>query len=57
MAAVDADSCRVDVVERVTLTGGDRFLSPLVCVVIRRTGRGDLRRAKRILEQAWKNRP
>ncbi|MDE3722700.1 SRPBCC family protein [Nocardiopsis sp. N85] len=49
-----ADSCRVDIVKRVTLTGGDRLLRPLLAVVIARTERGDAQRAKRTLEEAWK---
>ncbi|MDT0330876.1 SRPBCC family protein [Nocardiopsis lambiniae] len=49
-----ADSCRVDLVKRVTLTGGDRLLRPLLAVVIARTERGDAQRAKRTLEEAWK---
>ncbi|WP_306371454.1 SRPBCC family protein [Nocardiopsis sp. CC223A] len=52
-----ADSCRVDVVKRVTLTGSDRLLTPLLTIVIRRTELGDLQRAKHLLEQSWKDRP
>ncbi|MFE7805227.1 SRPBCC family protein [Streptomyces sp. NPDC057430] len=56
VTATGVDSCRVDIVKRVTLTGSDRLLRPLLAVVITRTERGDLRRVKRALEQAWKDR-
>ncbi|WP_248871075.1 hypothetical protein [Streptomyces sp. HNA39] len=49
-------SCRVDTVKRVTLTGSDRLLRPVIAAVITRTERGDLRRVKHLLERSWKSR-
>ncbi|MFL1378857.1 MULTISPECIES: SRPBCC family protein [unclassified Nocardiopsis] len=50
---LDADSCRVDIVKHVTLTGSDRLLTPLLTLVIRRTEHQDLHRAKHLLEAEW----
>ncbi|WP_017580920.1 SRPBCC family protein [Nocardiopsis valliformis] len=52
----DTNACRVDLVKRVTLSGGDRLLRPVISAVIRRTEHGDVQRVKRLLEQAWKDR-
>lgn len=56
VTATGTGACRVDIVKRVTLTGSDRLLRPLLAVVITRTERGDAQRVKRVLEQAWKDR-
>lgn len=51
---LDTDSCRVDIVKHVTLTGSDRLLTPLLTLVIRRTEHRDLQRAKHLLETKWR---
>jgi hypothetical protein len=54
---VDTGSCRVDIVKHVTLTGGDRLLTPLLTLVIRRTEHQDLQRAKELIEARWRAQP
>ncbi|MFE7533950.1 SRPBCC family protein [Streptomyces rhizosphaericola] len=56
VTAVGETSCRVDIVKRVTLTGSDRLLRPVIAAVITRTERGDLRRVKHLLERSWLSR-
>ncbi|MFJ1594511.1 SRPBCC family protein [Kitasatospora albolonga] len=56
VTATGETSCRVDIVKRVTLTGSDRLLRPVVAAVITRTERGDLRRVKHLLERSWQSR-
>ncbi|MFG3406873.1 SRPBCC family protein [Streptomyces sp. NPDC048142] len=56
VTATGEGRCRVDLVKRVTLTGSDRLLRPLIAAVITRTERGDARRIKQVLEQAWRSR-
>ncbi|MDK1472343.1 SRPBCC family protein [Streptomyces sp. 549] len=56
VTATGADSCRVDIVKQVTLTGSDRLLRPLIAAVVKRTERKDLRQVRQTLEQAWKDR-
>ncbi|MFF5828448.1 SRPBCC family protein [Streptomyces bacillaris] len=56
VTATGEASCRVDIVKRVTLTGSDRLLRPVIAAVITRTERGDLRRVKHLLERSWQTR-
>ncbi|WP_258044971.1 SRPBCC family protein [Streptomyces sp. SM11] len=56
VTATGEDACRVEIVKRVTLTGSDRLLRPLIAAVVTRTERGDLRRVQQILEQGWRSR-
>ncbi|MEQ4611125.1 SRPBCC family protein [Streptomyces cavourensis] len=56
VTATGEASCRVDIVKRVTLTGSDRLLRPVIAAVITRTERGDLRRVKHLLERSWQSR-
>ncbi|MCR8942878.1 SRPBCC family protein [Streptomyces sp. OUCMDZ-4982] len=56
VTATGETSCRVDIVKRVTLTGSDRLLRPVIAAVITRTERGDLRRVKHLLERSWQSR-
>jgi uncharacterized membrane protein len=56
VTATGEESCRVDIVKTVTLTGGDRLFWPVLAVVIPRTERGDARRVKQVLERSWAGR-
>ena len=44
------DSCQLELVKEITLTGGDRWLRPIVAVNQHLSERGDVRRARAVLE-------
>jgi hypothetical protein len=44
------DSCQLELVKEITLTGGDRWLRPIVAINQHLSERGDVRRARAALE-------
>jgi len=50
---IDSQTSELELVKTVILEGFDRVLHPLVALIMRRTERGDARRAGRIIETTW----
>lgn len=44
------DSCQLELVKEITLTGGDRWLRPIVAINQHLSERGDVKRARAVLE-------